>query len=83
MEKQIEGFILSGTSFDYEDRLILKLYGQSSEGSFLAIFNQFQNYFFCESKNPTHLKSLDGYWVQKINCNNQADLKNKNLKHRV
>ncbi|MDD4972853.1 MAG: DNA polymerase II [Bacteriovorax sp.] len=75
MHKQIEGFILSGLSFDFDDRLILKLYGQSDAGSFLVIINQFQNYFFVESKQSISMKSLDGIWVEKVLCRNQADLK--------
>jgi DNA polymerase-2 len=75
MHKQIEGFILSGLSFDFDDHLVLKLYGQSDAGSFLVIINQFQNYFFVESKQSVSLKSLDGTWVEKVLCRNQADLK--------
>ena len=80
MQKQIEAFILTGSSFDLENRQILKLYGQSNQGSFLVTIDQFQNYFFVESKNPTSYKSLDGYWVEKVLCHNQADLKAKRQK---
>jgi DNA polymerase-2 len=77
MYKQIEGFILSGLSFDYQDHLVLKIYGQSNEGTFLVTLNQFQNYFFAESKIPTSMKCLDETYVEKIICRTQADLKNK------
>jgi DNA polymerase-2 len=77
MQTQIEAFIFKGTSFDYDNRTVLKLYGQSNQGSFLVTINQFQNYFFVESKQPTSFKSLDGYWVEKVVCNTQEDLKNK------
>lgn len=77
MQTQIEAFILTGTAFDLENRQILKLYGQSDRGSFLVTIDQFQNYFFVESKNPTSYKSLDGLWVEKCVCVNQADLKIK------
>lgn len=77
MHKQIEGFILSGLSKDQDDHLILKLYGQSDAGSFLVTFNQFQNYFFVESKQSISMKNLDGTWVEKVLCRNQAELKAK------
>ncbi|MEA9357057.1 DNA polymerase II [Bacteriovorax sp. PP10] len=77
MQTQIEAFIFKGTSFDYDNRTVIKLYGQSNQGSFLVTINQFQNYFFVESKQPTSFKSLDGYWVEKVVCNTQEDLKNK------
>jgi DNA polymerase-2 len=77
MQTQIEAFIFKGTSFDYDNRTVIKLYGQSNQGSFLVTINQFQNYFFVESKQPTSFKSLDGYWVEKVMCNTQEDLKNK------
>ena len=80
MYKQIEGFILSGSSFDYDNRIIIKLYGQSTEGSFLVTINQFQNYFFVESKLSTSLKNLDGTWVEKIVCNTQGNLKEQRKK---
>lgn len=80
MQTQIEAFILTGSSFDLENRQILKLYGQSNQGSFLVTIDQFQNYFFVESKNPTSYKSLDGFWVEKVLCLNQSDLKSKRAK---
>ena len=80
MQIQIEAFILTGSSFDLESRQILKLYGQSNQGSFLVTIDQFQNYFFVESKNPTSYRSLDGLWVEKVLCHNQADLKSKKQK---
>lgn len=80
MQTQIEAFILTGTAFDVENRQILKLYGQSDKGSFLVTIDQFQNYFFVESKNPTSYRSLDGFWVEKCICHNQADLKSKKQK---
>ena len=75
MHKQIEGFILSGQSFDREDHLLIKLYGQSNAGAFLVTINHFQNYFFVESKSQTSFKNLDGTWVEKVLCNTQTDLK--------
>lgn len=80
MQTQIEAFILTATAFDLENRQILKLYGQSNKGSFLATIDQFQNYFFVESKTPTIYKSLDGIWVEKCVCLNQSDLKAKRQK---
>lgn len=80
MIRKIEGFILSGQSIDLNNQLQIKLYGQSDAGSFLIIANQFQNYFFVESKIPTSLKNLDGTYVEKIMCRTQADLKNQNKK---
>ncbi len=80
MQTQIEAFILTGTAFDLENRQILKLYGQSDKGSFLVTIDQFQNYFFVESKSPTSFRSLDGFWVEKCVCFNQADLKAKKQK---
>ncbi len=77
MQTQIEAFIFKGSSFDYDNRTIIKLYGQSSQGSFLVTINQFQNYFFVESKHPTSLKSLSGHYVEKIVCNTQEELKAK------
>jgi len=77
MQTQIEAFIFKGSSFDYDNRTVIKLYGQSNQGSFLVTINQFQNYFFVESKQPTSFKSLDGYWVEKIICRTQEELKNK------
>lgn len=77
MQTQIEAFIFKGSSFDYDNRAVIKLYGQSNQGSFLVTINQFQNYFFVESKQPTSFKSLDGYWVEKVVCTTQEDLKNK------
>jgi DNA polymerase-2 len=79
MQTQIEAFIFKGSSFDYNNLTIIKLYGQSNQGSFLVTINQFQNYFFVESKQPTSFKSLDGYWVEKVECSTQEDLKNKSL----
>lgn len=75
MRKQIEGFILSGRSFDSDDHLLIKLYGQSDAGSFLVTINQFKNYFFVERKYTTSMKNLDGTWVEKIECKNQQELK--------
>lgn len=77
MQTQIEAFIFKGSSFDYNNQTFIKLYGQSNQGSFLVTINQFQNYFFVESKQPTSFKSLDGYWVEKVMCTTQEDLKNK------
>jgi DNA polymerase-2 len=77
MQTQIEAFILKGSAFDFNNRTVIKLYGQSNQGSFLVTINQFQNYFFVESKNPTLLKSLDGYWVEKVFCATQENLKMK------
>jgi DNA polymerase-2 len=77
MHKQIEGFILSGLSIDLDDHLLLKLYGQSDAGSFLVTIDQFRNYFFVERKFATSLKSLDGIWVEKIECQTQAELKSQ------
>ena len=76
MNKQIEGFISSGSSFDYDDQLTLKFYGQSPEGSFQVIFNNFNNYCFVESKSPTSLRSLEGHWVEKCEFTSQGALKN-------
>lgn len=75
MHKQIEGFILTGSSIDRDGQLLLKLYGQSDAGSFVVTINQFHNYFFVESKNQTTLRSLDGTWALKIECKTQAELK--------
>ena len=76
MNKQIEGFISSGSSFDYDDQITLKFYGQSIEGSFQVIFNNFNNYCFVESKSPTSLRSLEGHWVEKREFTSQGALKN-------
>lgn len=75
MEKQLEGFILSGSTNDFEGHLQLKLYGQSDEGSFLVTINHFQNYFFLESKTPTPFKSLNGHYVSKVLCKTNSELK--------
>lgn len=77
MRKQIEGFILSGRSFDSDDHLLIKLYGQSDAGSFLVTINQFKNYFFVETKYTTSMKNLDGTWVEKIECKTQQELKTR------
>lgn len=77
MQTKIEAFILTGSSFDYENRQIIKLYGQSEQGSFLVTVDHFQNYFFKESKTKTSLQSLDGVWVEKVPTTCQSDLKNK------
>lgn len=77
MQTQIEAFIFKGSSFDYDNQTFIKLYGQSNQGSFLVTINQFQNYFFVESKQPTSFKSLDGYWVEKVVCRTQEELKSK------
>lgn len=77
MHKQIEGFILSGLSTDRDDHQLLKLYGQSDAGSFLVTINHFKNYFFVERKFSTTMKNLDGTWVEKIECRNQNELKQK------
>ncbi len=77
MQTQIEAFIFKGSSFDYDNQTIIKFYGQSNLGSFLVTINQFRNYFFVESKVPTTLKSLNGYWVTKVECANQEQLKIK------
>lgn len=77
MRKQIEGFILSGRSFDSDDHLLIKLYGQSDAGSFLVTINQFKNYFFVERKYTTSMKNLDGTWVEKIECKTQQELKTR------
>lgn len=74
MQTQIEAFILKGSSFDYDNLTVIKLYGQSDKGSFVATINQFQNYFFIESREPTSFKSLDGKWVEKIMCRTQDEL---------
>ena len=77
MDTEIEGFILTSSSFDLANSQVLKFYGQSEEGSFLVTVDQFQNYFFKESKEPTSFQSLDGVWGEKVFCRNQADLKSK------
>lgn len=77
MQTQIEAFIFKGSSFDYDNRTVIKLYGQSNQGSFLVTINQFQNYFFVESKQPTSFKSLDGFWVEKVVCETQEKLKSR------
>lgn len=80
MQTKIEAFILTGSSFDYKNCQILKLYGQSSQGSFLVVINNFQNYFFKEianGQNQSNIQSLDGIWVEKVLVSSQADLKNK------
>lgn len=77
MHKQIEGFILSGSSIDLENQILLKLYGQSSEGSFLVTINQFKNYFFAESKTPSSYRNLDGTWAEKIECRTMNELKER------
>lgn len=77
MQTQIEAFIFKGSSFDYDNQTVIKLYGQSNQGSFLVTINQFRNYFFVESKEPTSLKSLDGHWVTKVVCATQEQLKAK------
>lgn len=77
MQTQIEAFIFKGSSFDYDNQTVIKLYGQSNQGSFLVTINQFRNYFFVESKQPTSLKSLDGHWVTKVECATQEQLKAK------
>jgi DNA polymerase-2 len=81
MQTQIEGFIFKGSSFDYNGLTFIKLYGQSNKGSFLVIVNQFQNYFFAESNQPTSFKSLDGYWVDQIFCSTQEILKQKSQEY--
>jgi DNA polymerase-2 len=75
MDTKIEGFILTSSSFDQDDALILKYYGQSDQGSFLVIIDQFQNYFFKESKTPTSYQSLSGIWAEKVEFRTQAKLK--------
>lgn len=80
MQTQIEAFILTGNSQSLENGQILKLYGQSTQGSFLVTIDQFQNYFFVETKNQTSLRSLSGHWVEKVLCQGQNDLKNKRQK---
>lgn len=75
MHKQIEGFILSGSTIDLIDQVLLKLYGQSTEGPFLVTINHFKNYFFVESKNPSSYRNLDGTWAEKIECRTQNELK--------
>lgn len=75
MHKQIEGFILSGSSIDLEDQILLKLYGQSNEGSFLVTINHFKNYFFVESRNPSSYRNLDGTWAEKIECRTMNELR--------
>jgi DNA polymerase-2 len=77
MHTQIEAFIFKGSSFDFDNRTVIKLYGQSTHGSFLVTINQFQNYFFVESKNPTSYKSLDGFWGEKVVCETQEKIKLK------
>ena len=77
MHKQIEGFILSGQSFDFDQSCTLKLYGQSDNGAFLVTINQFKNYFFAECKTPSSFRSLDGVWGQKFFFQNQSELKLK------
>lgn len=77
MQTQIEAFILKGSSFDFDNQTVIKLYGQSNSGSFVATINQFQNYFFVESKEPTSFKSLNGHWVEKIVCRVQEELNSK------
>lgn len=77
MQTQIEAFIFKGSSFDYDNRTIIKLYGQSNQGSFLVTINQFQNYFYVESKNSHTYKTLNGYQVEKVVCNTQEELKSK------
>ena len=70
MYKQIEGFILSGHAIDQDDRLILKLYGQSDAGSFFVTIDHFKNYFYVETKNISAFKNLDGTPVEKVECKN-------------
>lgn len=77
MNKQIEGFILSGQCFDRDDHLLLKLYGQSNVGSFLVTINHFRNYFFAECREESSFKNLDGTKVSKIECATQAELKRR------
>ncbi len=76
MQTKIEAFILTGSSFDFENRQIIKLYGQSERGSFAVTLDQFQNYFFKKSDTPTEFQSLDGSWVQKVTTKSQSELKN-------
>ncbi|XGC79943.1 DNA polymerase II [Bdellovibrio bacteriovorus] len=80
MQTRIDGFIFTGSSFDLADRQVLKLYGQSSAGAFVVIIDQFQNYFFVETGKSTSLRSLDGHWVEKVSCSNQALLVDKRRK---
>ncbi|MBC7712396.1 MAG: DNA polymerase II [Rhizobacter sp.] len=77
MQTQIEAFIFKGSTFDYDGRTVIKLYGQSNQGSFLVTINQFQNYFFVESKQATSYKSLDCHWVEKVVCDTQEQMKAK------
>lgn len=75
MDTKIEGFILTSSSFDQDDALVIKYYGQSDQGSFLVTIDQFQNYFFKESKTPTSYQSLSGKWAEKVEFRTQAKLK--------
>jgi DNA polymerase-2 len=75
MDTKIEGFILTSSSFDQDDALILKYYGQSDHGSFLVTIDQFQNYFFKESKTSGSYQSLSGIRAEKIEFRTQAKLK--------
>lgn len=77
MHKQIEGFILSGKSFEYKGASGLKLYGQSDFGPFLVTINHFQNYFFKECQHLGSFKSLDGLSVEKIFCHSHTELMQK------
>lgn len=77
MYRQMEGFILSGQSYESGGHLVLNLYGQSDLGSFLVTINHFRNYFFAESKLPSTFKHLDGTGVVKIECKTQSELKIK------
>ncbi len=75
MYKEIEGFILTGSSFDYDNRSVLKIYGQSSEGSFQVVINTFKNYFFEQSSESTDLLSLEGHSVRKREFDTNSALK--------
>lgn len=75
MMKQIEGFILNGSSFDYDDKTVLKFYGQSNAGSFQIIINNFSNYFFRETTEKSDLRSLEGHSVSKIVCRSTNEMK--------
>jgi DNA polymerase-2 len=92
MNRELEAFILTGTSFENDQKQVIRLYGQSISGSFLVQIDDFRNYFFAEdcfdsSGKNSLLESLNGHKVTKKVAFSQSHLKiqveeakNKNLK---
>jgi DNA polymerase-2 len=83
MTREIEAFILTGSSFEVQSKQMLKLYGQSSEGSLSLIIDSFENYFFREvsiaslsiHREDDLFTSLSNVIVEKVFVKNQTELK--------